>query len=148
MLCPACFVKPPMLAVWLDKAYIVINFVIKKQGRHRMRRAIIYSCLVGQLVIFCLASNILEALTMFLLFGIVPWQSTPLSPHVMLTFYYLATGTIITLAFASKSPTIRESTGYSFSGAGIIASAQSCNSSSKNRFLSSAESANRCKDFK
>ena len=67
-----------------------------------MRRAIIYSCLVGQLVILCLVTNAFESLTMFVLFGVVPWQSTPLSPHAMLSFYYLAAGTIITFCFRKQ----------------------------------------------
>ena len=58
-----------------------------------MRRIVIYGCLVGQLVIFCLATNLFESVTMFLLFGIVPWSNGSLSAQSMLTFYYAA-GTV------------------------------------------------------
>lgn len=67
-----------------------------------MRRAIIYSSLVGQLVIFCLASNIFESITMFLLFGVVPWQTSPLSPQIMLSFYYLAASSILVFCFRKQ----------------------------------------------
>lgn len=63
-----------------------------------MRRAIIYSCLLGQLVIFCLVTNMFESITMFMLFGVVPWQTSPLSPQSMLLFYCFAASTVITLS--------------------------------------------------
>lgn len=64
-----------------------------------MRRVIIGSCLIGQLIIFCLTANLFESLTMFLLFGVVPWQQTALSPQIMLGFYYVAASAVITLGF-------------------------------------------------
>lgn len=67
-----------------------------------MRRAIIYSCLIGQLVIFCLASKLFESITLFVLFGVVPWQSTPLSPQVMLSIYSLIIATLIVVSFRKQ----------------------------------------------
>ena len=60
-----------------------------------MRRAVIYTCLIGWLVIFCLTIDFFESLTMFLLFGIVPWSHISLSAQNMLTFYYLIASVII-----------------------------------------------------
>ena len=60
-----------------------------------MRRAIIYTCLIGWLVIFCLTINFFESLAMFLLFGIVPWSHASLSARDMLAFYYLTTSLVV-----------------------------------------------------
>ncbi len=52
-----------------------------------MKRNIIYACLAGSFVIFCLAADIPETIVMFLLFGIIPGQAVSLSPQEMLAFY-------------------------------------------------------------
>lgn len=67
-----------------------------------MRRAIVYSCLIGQLVIFCLASNVFESITLFLLFGVLPWQSAPLSPQAMMVFYSAVISAILTACFRKQ----------------------------------------------
>lgn len=67
-----------------------------------MRRAIIYSCLIGQLIIFCLSSNVFESITLFLLFGVLPWQAAPLSPQAMMLFYSAIISAILTAYFRKQ----------------------------------------------
>lgn len=52
-----------------------------------MKQKITYACLIGSFIIICLASNIVETLVMFLLFGYLPGQTSPFSPQEMLAFY-------------------------------------------------------------
>lgn len=54
-----------------------------------MKRILTFGALLGWLVMFLLATNTIEAIVMFLLFGIVPWSSTSLNAQTMLALYYL-----------------------------------------------------------
>ncbi len=52
-----------------------------------MKRSITYASLFGSVIIFCLATNFIETLFMFLLFGFIPGRSEPFSAQEMLAFY-------------------------------------------------------------
>ncbi len=67
-----------------------------------MRRAVIYSCLIGWLVIFCLTINLFESVTMFLLFGVVPWSQAALSAQSMLVFYYTTALAIVVITLRKQ----------------------------------------------
>ena len=67
-----------------------------------MRRAVIYSCLIGWLVIFFLSINFFESLTMFLLFGVLPWSQASLSAQSMLAFYYSASSLAFVITFRKQ----------------------------------------------
>ncbi len=67
-----------------------------------MRRAVIYSCLIGWLVIFCLTINLFESVTMFLLFGVVPWSQAALSAQSMLVFYYTIALAIVVISLRKQ----------------------------------------------
>lgn len=60
-----------------------------------MRRSIIYTCLIGSLAIFCLTSGLIEAIVMFLLFGIVPGRVQALSAQEMMAFYLSIVGLMV-----------------------------------------------------
>lgn len=60
-----------------------------------MRRTVIQGCLIGWLVIFGISINLFETVILFLLFGIVPWETAPLSAQFMLTFYTLVAGVVV-----------------------------------------------------
>lgn len=64
-----------------------------------MRRHVIIASLAGSLAIFLQTINFFESVVMFLLFGIVPWQIDPLSPHLMLALYYLLFATVALVIF-------------------------------------------------
>ena len=59
-----------------------------------MRESVIITSLIGSFVIFSLSVDLFSTLFMFVLFGILPGQSQPLSASSMLSVYSFAAGTV------------------------------------------------------
>lgn len=63
-----------------------------------MRQTAIATSLLGSFVLFALTINLFDTLVMFLLFGILPGQDTPVSANQMLAIYAGATVIVVTYA--------------------------------------------------
>jgi hypothetical protein len=86
-----------------------------------MRESLIISSIVGSFIIFCLSIDFFDALIMFVLFGVLPGQVSPLSASSMLVIYtsaatvvgmYALRGSVsmVVQAFASRARQRRAST--------------------------------------
>lgn len=65
-----------------------------------MRQTVIVISLLGSLMLFAMTINLFDTLVMFLLFGILPGQDTPVSANQMLTIYSGAT--VVVVAYALR----------------------------------------------
>lgn len=88
--------------LYLRGVYFEESFITNLEEHLLMKAAITYACLLGSLVIFCLAVNIFETLVMFLLFGVVPGQTTPLAAQDMLAFYFSICGIILVVSLQKR----------------------------------------------
>lgn len=70
-----------------------------------MRQAIIFLSLLGSFTVFALTVQLFDILVMFLLFGILPGQATPLSANQMLVIYSAATGFVTLYALRGSIAT-------------------------------------------
>ena len=71
-----------------------------------MRQLIIASSLIGSFLIFSMVVNLFDTLVMFLLFGILPGRSEPVSANNMLAIYTAATFVVAGYAFRSNLTSI------------------------------------------
>ena len=67
-----------------------------------MKRGITYTSLFGSAIIFCLATNFIETLFMFLLFGFIPGKSEPFSAQEMLAFYVCVLGFLVIVSMQKR----------------------------------------------
>lgn len=63
-----------------------------------MRQMIIGLSLLGSLLIFALTVDLFDMIVLFLLFGILPGRTAPLSPDHMLTIYAVVSVFVIGLS--------------------------------------------------
>lgn len=65
-----------------------------------MRQGVIIANLTGSFIVFALTIDLFDTLFMFVLFGIVPGRTEPLSANQMLFIYSAAS--IVTVAYALR----------------------------------------------
>ena len=63
-----------------------------------MRQMVIGLSLLGSLLIFALTVDLFDTIVLFLLFGILPGRTAPLSPDQMLTIYAVISVFVIALS--------------------------------------------------
>ena len=72
-----------------------------------MRQIVIGLCLLGSLLIFALTVDLFDTIVLFLLFGILPGRTAPLSPDHMLSIYAVVSVFVIGFSLRdSVAPTL------------------------------------------
>lgn len=73
-----------------------------------MRQLIIAFSLIGSFVVYAAVVDLFDTLVMFLLFGILPGRSEPISANHMLSIYTFASIAVLVYAFRVRLATFGE----------------------------------------